>query len=99
MIIPLKTIYSAAPNRAAGYVDEVKKRGKIEGDSVDLSKEDFEYIAKHYKLGVKVEVKNETASVKQAAPVANLLQLAPSKIQSATSGSLISPQRYHLEDK
>lgn len=66
MKIPLKTIYSAASNRAAGYVEEVKKRGKIQGTDIELSEFDFNYISENFKLGSKpkVEISKPTQEVK-----------------------------------
>lgn len=58
MNIPLKAIYSAASNRAAGYIEEVKKRGKIQGDNVELSETDFNYISENFKLGSKPKAEN-----------------------------------------
>ena len=66
MKIPLKTIYSAARERAAGYVEEVKKRGKVQGSSVELSSHDFDYISENFKLNgkPKVEVQPKVEPVK-----------------------------------
>lgn len=60
MKIPLKAIYSAAPNRAAGYTEEVKKRGKIQGSDVELSESDFKYISENFKLGAKIKVQAQS---------------------------------------
>ena len=80
MKIPLKTIYSAARDRAAGYVEEVKKRGKIEGGSVELSSHDFDYIAENFKLNSKPKVeaqpKVELVKLEDDAPTVALIPVS-----------------------
>ena len=82
MKIPLKTIYSAARDRAAGYVEEVKRRGKIEGNSVELSKHDFDYIAENFKLGGKPKV--EIVKLEKTSEAIALIP-APSQASKVTT--------------
>jgi hypothetical protein len=82
MKIPLKTVYSAARDRAAGYVEEVKKRGKIEGNSVELSKFDFDYIAENFKLGSKP--KAEIVKLEKTSEAVALIP-APSQVAKVTT--------------
>lgn len=93
MKIPLKAIYSAAPNRAAGYVEEVKKRGKVQGGDVELSESDFKYISENFKLGgkIKAEAQPKVEMPKDIHEVESESKTEP-KIESAAPLSGKAPQ-------
>jgi hypothetical protein len=91
MKIPLKTIYSAAPNRAAGYVEEIKKRGKIQGSDVELSDSDFNYISENFKLGSKPKVEISKAIQEVKAKVESEVKVE-TKTEIAVSASSKVPE-------
>jgi hypothetical protein len=91
MKIPLKTIYSAAPNRAAGYVEEIKKRGKIQGSDVELSDSDFNYISENFKLGSKPKVEISKAIQEVKAKVESEVKVE-TKTDIAVSASSKVPE-------
>jgi ribosomal protein S1 len=61
----LADIKSAATNRLPGYEQEILKRGKKLGDTVQLSDSDYEYISKNFKLDAKIEKQVDSISKKE----------------------------------
>ena len=96
--IPLSSIYLAAKDRKAGYIEEVMKRGKIFDSSVLLSEEDFNFISKNFALGSFFE----TAKVEQKQFVEKLAEKKNEPVKAETTNVpevSLDVDHYHLDHK
>lgn len=48
--INIKTLHEAAPLRLPGYIEAVRARGRVEGDVIILSYEDFDELRRQYQM-------------------------------------------------
>ncbi|MDD5677476.1 MAG: hypothetical protein PHW60_05715 [Kiritimatiellae bacterium] len=48
--INIKTLHEVAPLRLPGYLDAVRARGRVEGDAIILSDEDFDVLRRQYQV-------------------------------------------------
>jgi hypothetical protein len=55
--ISLFSIQANSKNRLDGYIDEVMKRGTVDGDFITLSEEDFQYIRNNFSKKDTVEIR------------------------------------------
>ena len=60
--INIQTLHAVAPLRLPGYVDTVRARGRLEGDIIILSDEDYDELHRQYKVpGIAQEDHNQVA--------------------------------------
>ena len=48
--ISIQTLHEVAPLRLPGYVEAVRARGRVEGDVIILSDEDFDELRRQYQI-------------------------------------------------
>jgi hypothetical protein len=60
--INIKTLHEAAPLRLPGYVDTVRSRGRLEGEIIILSDEDYDDLRRQFQMPGAGEIKEVSST-------------------------------------